>query len=439
MAKILLGVTGSVAAVKTPDLYETLRAAGHAVRVVATEPALHFFDPTSLAPSEPGDGPGPVYRDADEWAGLSAPYRRGDPVLHIEFRKWADLLVVAPLDANTLAKFALGLSDNFLTCVFRAWDFTRPIVLAPAMNTLMWQSPVTLRHLRLLLSDRGDADRAGDAWTLDEAPDVFARHAPGLVLIPPQAKRLACGDFGTGAMAEVATVAEAVRRWAAAAGMNGRLSREENEGEEGGTPLQQRLVERVADGDRLANGTRCGPPPARGAACFAGGPRAVGEGSMSERLGFRGRQEATTRQATTNGSDGPQTITGSEIAPSRPVIARGRSVQTATQVTPATPSSCDRRERLETGHPGDRNDRVRDDHGQRPGLINTPAPDLVPQEDQQSPPQDSPQHEQAQEPSEAEAMCHGSSPRLPARSDSSLIRRRRRPPVYFPTGRGASA
>ena len=106
MAKILLGVTGSVAAVRTPALYEALRAAGHAVRVVATEPALHFFDPSALARSEPGEGPGPVFRDADEWAGVGSPYRRGDPVLHIEFRKWADLLIVAPLDANTLAKFA---------------------------------------------------------------------------------------------------------------------------------------------------------------------------------------------------------------------------------------------------------------------------------------------------------------------------------------------
>ena len=218
MAKILLGVTGSVASVRTPMLYEALRSAGHAVRVVATGPALHFFDPASLAPSEPDRAAGPVYRDADEWAGTGAGrgYRRDDPVLHIEFRKWADLLVVAPLDANTLAKFAVGLSDNFLTCVFRAWDFARPVVLAPAMNTLMWESPVTLRHLRALLADR--AVDAGGGWTLDEAAEVFARRAPGLVLIPPQAKRLACGDVGTGAMAEVVTVAEAVRRWAAAAG-----------------------------------------------------------------------------------------------------------------------------------------------------------------------------------------------------------------------------
>lgn len=209
MARIILGVTGSVAAIRTPALYSALRAGGHSVRVVATEPALYFFDPAELGPGDPSGGP--LYRDADEWPGPR--YRRDDPVLHIVFRQWADLLIVAPLDANTLAKFALGLADNFLTCVFRAWDFAQPVILAPAMNTLMWRSPATRRHLRQLLDDRGDG-RAGDSWTLDEAADVFARHAPRLVLVPPQAKRLACGDVGVGAMAEVATLAEAVRLWA---------------------------------------------------------------------------------------------------------------------------------------------------------------------------------------------------------------------------------
>src|SRR4029077_4602845 len=119
--------------------------------------------------------------------------RRGDPVPHIAFRQWADLLIVAPLDANTLAKFALGLADNFLSCLVRAWDFSKPVVLAPAMNTLMWQSPVTLRHLRQLLEDRSPGPVPAD-WSLDEAPLVFPQHAPRIVLIPPQAKRLACGD-----------------------------------------------------------------------------------------------------------------------------------------------------------------------------------------------------------------------------------------------------
>jgi phosphopantothenoylcysteine decarboxylase len=210
MARIVLGVTGSVASVRTPDLYRTLRDQGHAVRVVATEPALHFFNPDDLAPAA-DDPAGPVFRDCNEWS--PAPYQRGDPVLHIEFRKWADLLVVAPLDANTLAKFALGLADNFLTCVFRAWDFRRPVILAPAMNTLMWQSPISLRHLRQLLADHGDPRSAGDSWSLDDAPEVFANHAPSIIVIPPQAKRLACGDIGVGAMADVTAIAESVRRW----------------------------------------------------------------------------------------------------------------------------------------------------------------------------------------------------------------------------------
>ncbi|SIN76304.1 phosphopantothenoylcysteine decarboxylase [Singulisphaera sp. GP187] len=211
-SRIVLGVTGSVAAVRTPALYASLRASGHAVRVVSTEPALHFFDPAELVRDASDPLGGPLFRDADEWTGAGRRYQRDDPVLHIAFRQWADLLIVAPLDANSLAKFALGLSDNFLTCLFRAWDFTKPVILAPAMNTLMWQSPVTLRHLRQLLEDRGDGPvEAG--WDLNQAAEVFARQAPRLVLVPPQAKRLACGDVGLGAMAEVATIAEAVRQW----------------------------------------------------------------------------------------------------------------------------------------------------------------------------------------------------------------------------------
>jgi phosphopantothenoylcysteine decarboxylase len=140
-------------------------------------------------------------------------YQRGDVVQHIALRDWAELLVVAPLDANTLAKFALGLADNFLTCVFRAWDFQKPVILAPAMNTLMWHSPVTRRHLAQLLADRGDSVPS-ESWTLAEADAVFAHHVPEIVLLPPQSKRLACGDIGVGAMAEVVTIAEAVRRWA---------------------------------------------------------------------------------------------------------------------------------------------------------------------------------------------------------------------------------
>ena len=205
MARLILGVTGSVAAVKAPALAWALREAGHEVRVVATQSAIYFVRPDAFD----RDGVG-LLRDEDEWP--ESGYERGDPVGHIELRRWADALVVAPLDANTLAKFALGLSDNYLTCVFRAWDFTRPVFLAPAMNTLMWESPVTLRHLRQMLEDHGEPPIPA-GWRLDEASTILAQYAPRIVLIPPQSKRLACGDVGAGAMAEVDRIAAIVGEW----------------------------------------------------------------------------------------------------------------------------------------------------------------------------------------------------------------------------------
>jgi phosphopantothenoylcysteine decarboxylase len=204
MSRIVLGVTGSVAAIRTPDLAASLQRDGHEVRVVATEPSLYFFEPESLP-----DG-ARLYRDADEWP--PPRYRRDDPVVHIVLRDWADLLVIAPLDANTLGKIALGLSDNFLTCIVRAWDFAKPLVLAPAMNTRMWDSPVTRRHFRLLLDDHGAGapHPPPPNWPLDDVADIFARHAPGVVVISPQSKRLACGDVGMGAMADVDRIVQVI-------------------------------------------------------------------------------------------------------------------------------------------------------------------------------------------------------------------------------------
>ena len=214
MSRLILGVTGSVAAIKTPELLSALLGAGQEVRIVATRSALYFFDPEGLERvGADSIGPPPerwFFRDEDEWPGVR--YHRGDEVLHIALRNWADLLIIAPLDANTLAKFALGISDNCLSCIYRAWDFSKPVVLAPAMNTLMWQSPVTRRHLALLLEDRAKGPVPSD-WNLEEAPMIFAQHAPRILLIPPQSKRLACGDVGVGAMAEVLEIAEVVRRW----------------------------------------------------------------------------------------------------------------------------------------------------------------------------------------------------------------------------------
>jgi phosphopantothenoylcysteine decarboxylase len=79
----------------------------------------------------------------EEWKGWQT---LGDPVLHIQLRDWADIAVVAPLSAHSLAKIATGLCDDPLSCVLRAWDLGyhatrpgKPLVLAPAMNTAMWE------------------------------------------------------------------------------------------------------------------------------------------------------------------------------------------------------------------------------------------------------------------------------------------------------------
>ncbi len=204
MANILLGVTGSVAAVKTPLLYETLRRPGHAVKVAATQASLYFFDPADI-PREL------LVLDEDEWPGRSAGHRwqREDEVLHIQLRRWADILLIAPLDANTLAKLANGLADNCLTCVWRAWEPSRPVVLAPAMNTLMWQHPATTRHLQQIAADMGATPP--DGLALDELLDWVNGHCPRLRIVAPEDRRLACGDVGMGAMAALDTIAAVVQ------------------------------------------------------------------------------------------------------------------------------------------------------------------------------------------------------------------------------------
>jgi phosphopantothenoylcysteine decarboxylase len=174
--RILVGVTGSVAAIKLQLLAEELLKQGD-VRVVSTSCAEHFWRGLTLPPEVT------VYRDRDEW---STWQRMGDEVLHIELRKWADVFVVAPLDANSLAKMAGGLCDNLVTSVARCWDVARGTMLvAPAMNTVMWTHPVTAGHLETL-----------GRWNVG--------------IIPPVSKTLACGDVGVGAMASVPEIAAAV-------------------------------------------------------------------------------------------------------------------------------------------------------------------------------------------------------------------------------------
>lgn len=176
--RVLVGVTGSVAALKLPLLVaQLLQLPGVDVRVVTTEHAKHFYNPTEVSVK--------IYTDKDEWELWT---KRSDPVLHIELRRWADLLVIAPLDANTLGKIANGICDNLLTCVVRAWDTSRPLLFCPAMNTAMWLHPITAQQVSKLKEF-------------------------GYVEIPCIAKKLVCGDEGKGAMAEVSTIVSIVKQY----------------------------------------------------------------------------------------------------------------------------------------------------------------------------------------------------------------------------------
>ncbi|KAF3455959.1 hypothetical protein FNV43_RR00602 [Rhamnella rubrinervis] len=174
--RILLAASGSVAAIKFGNLCHCFSEWAE-VRAVVTRASLHFIDRASL----PKDVI--VYTDEDEWSSWN---KIGDNVLHIELRRWADIMVISPLSANTLGKIAGGLCDNLLTCIVRAWDYSKPFFVAPAMNTFMWNNPFTERHL----------------VSIDEL---------GISVIPPVKKRLACGDYGNGAMAEVSIICSTVR------------------------------------------------------------------------------------------------------------------------------------------------------------------------------------------------------------------------------------
>ncbi|KAI4976388.1 hypothetical protein ZWY2020_049995 [Hordeum vulgare] len=116
--RVLLAASGSVAAIKFESLCRIFSEWAE-VRAVVTKSALHFVDRSSL----PSDVV--LYTDDDEWSTWT---KIGDEVLHIELRKWADIMVIAPLSANTLAKIAGGLCDNLLTCIIRAWDYKKPIL-----------------------------------------------------------------------------------------------------------------------------------------------------------------------------------------------------------------------------------------------------------------------------------------------------------------------
>jgi phosphopantothenoylcysteine decarboxylase / phosphopantothenate---cysteine ligase len=176
--RVLLGVTGGIAAYKAAYLARFLRERGADVQVVMTPAAVRFVGPDTFA-ALTGN---PVHSDV---------FERAEAVLHVRLAREADAAVVAPATANLLGKVALGLADDLLTSVLL--ELTGPMVVAPAMHSGMWRNPATRRNLDAL-RDRG------------------------VVLVGPVEGPLAAGDEGMGRMAEPEEIADAVERAVAGGG-----------------------------------------------------------------------------------------------------------------------------------------------------------------------------------------------------------------------------
>lgn len=139
--RILVGVGGGIAAYKVCAIVSALAKAGADVRVILTNSAQEFITPLTLSTLSRH----PAYTDDSFWQPIhSRP-------LHIELGEWAEVFVIAPLTANTLAKLAYGMADNLLTNTVLA--STCPVLLAPAMNTDMWQQQTVQRNWRSLQTD----------------------------------------------------------------------------------------------------------------------------------------------------------------------------------------------------------------------------------------------------------------------------------------------
>jgi len=163
-SRVALGITGGIAAYKAIEVLRGLQRAGCEVRVTMTKHACEFVQPLTFRALSGS------YVLVDDYAADNP-----DPIAHITFSQEVDLFIVAPATANTLAKLANGVADDFLTSTYLAC--TAPVLVAPAMNTVMWKHPATQRNLQRLRDD-------------------------GVHLIDPDKGEMACGTFGPGRLSE---------------------------------------------------------------------------------------------------------------------------------------------------------------------------------------------------------------------------------------------
>src|ERR1700734_2512742 len=171
-ARILLIISGGIAAYKSLELIRRLRDRGATVRVVMTAAAQQFISPLSAATLRGQPIRDELFSLTDEAA-----------IGHIELSRAADLVVVAPASANILARMAAGLADDLATTLLLATD--KRVLAAPAMNVRMWLPPSTRRNLDRLKDD-------------------------GVLIIGPDSGPMACGEFGPGRMAEPPAIVEAI-------------------------------------------------------------------------------------------------------------------------------------------------------------------------------------------------------------------------------------
>lgn len=169
---IVVGVSGGIAAYKTPELVRRLRDAGADVRVVMTEGAKAFVTPLTFQ-AVSGSPVSTDLLDEQAEAGMG----------HIELARWADFIVIAPVTANLIARLAGGMADDLLTTIVLASP--APTILAPAMNQQMWAHPRVDANVQRLRDD-------------------------GVAMIGPDAGDQACGDVGPGRMREPQAILEAV-------------------------------------------------------------------------------------------------------------------------------------------------------------------------------------------------------------------------------------
>ena len=163
--KVIVGITGGIAAYKAPLLVRLLRKEGHEVKCVATDHALQFV--TRLTLETVSDNK--LYSDLFD--------RVNDhSTEHISLKDWGDMIIVAPATANIIGKMASGIGDDALSTLLLSMS-RKPIMLAPAMNTQMWECPAVQRNIEYLRS-------------------------VGVHIVSPTDGELACGTSGTGRMAE---------------------------------------------------------------------------------------------------------------------------------------------------------------------------------------------------------------------------------------------